>query len=152
LVLPEGVTEGEEGTGNTWARSEDPIHSQYALPHEPSGYEVNVTTSPDVGETRSHFTPRDIVWSRATTHPIGEGALARMVDEIQSDRHQRAAQKWEEQGISTRSRVPTLMTPEQLEDWNNLKHAADLSSAGYSEAAVAGEDEANTADKIWTNR
>lgn len=60
----------------------------------PGSYEENVTTSPDFGTFPSHFSPQDISWSRTTRHPIGDDATARLIEEIQSDRHEAAAEKF----------------------------------------------------------
>lgn len=91
---------------------QDPRYSEYA--HEagvPGTYEESITTSPDFGTFPSHFSPHDLSWSRTTRHYISpedalrartEGALfpteqtgptARLIEEIQSDRHEAAAEK-----------------------------------------------------------
>ncbi len=63
----------------------------------PGSYEENITTSPDFGVFKSHFTPRDISWSRTSRHLLNpedpNSPTARLVDEIQSDRHAAAAKK-----------------------------------------------------------
>jgi hypothetical protein len=74
----------------------DPHYSEYS--HSggvPNSYEENVTTSPDFGSFPSHFSPQDISWSRTTRHPVDDqqGAIARLIEEIQSDRHEAAAER-----------------------------------------------------------
>lgn len=62
----------------------------------PGSYEENITTSPDFGSFPSHFSPQDLSWSRTTRHPVADdpqGRLARLVEEIQSDRHEAAAER-----------------------------------------------------------
>jgi hypothetical protein len=80
------------------------------VPGVPNSYEENITTSPDFGTFPSHFSPRDLSWSRTTRHyldPVTQAGgsaylsdaekanspTARLVEEIQSDRHQAAAEK-----------------------------------------------------------
>ena len=91
-----------------------PQHSEYshaqkgdspdkaASPFGNRAYQLSVTTSPEFGEHTSHFTPQDISWSRTNQLPTEEfggsaldpqgykGRLMRMIDEIQSDGHQKA--------------------------------------------------------------
>lgn len=79
-------------------------------PGVPLSYTEDVTRSTDFGKFPSHFSPQDISWSRTTRHPVDnpgnvEGAqqkLLRLIEEIQSDRHEAAAEK-----------VPGWLTPEQ---------------------------------------
>lgn len=93
----------------------DPLHGQYShaergsspdnssSPYGHQFYQEDITTSPDFGEFSSHFTPQDISWNRTNRLPVGGqdlvGAedlsdpgvkLMRVIDEIQSDRHQKA--------------------------------------------------------------
>lgn len=77
----------------------------------PNSYEENITSSRDLPPYESHFSPWDISWSRTTRHnvpahpvrndPIPEGETdfgnhfdrARLIEEIQSDRHSAAGEK-----------------------------------------------------------
>lgn len=91
-------------------RSSYPQHSDYShaarsssgnvSPFGNDKYKLSITTSPDFGASQSHFSPQDISWSRTNQLPTGEfdpekpgdynGPTMRLIDEIQSDRHQRA--------------------------------------------------------------
>lgn len=113
--------------------------SDYAHPPGvPNTYEESITQSPDFGEFTSHFTPFDLSWSRTTRHYLdpqdfdsrnlsGEareanpvkGPIARLVEEIQSDRHQAAAEK-----------VNTL-TPEFRQELINAGHDPELFLEAY---------------------
>lgn len=64
-------------------------------PGVPGSYEESVTTSPSFGSFPSHFSPQDISWSRTTRHPadLPGSPLTRLIEEIQSDRHEAAAEK-----------------------------------------------------------
>lgn len=74
-------------------------YSEHAhTPGIPNSYSEDITTSPDFGEFRSHFSPQDISWSRTTRHYADtpddpQSALVRLIEEIQSDRHEAAAEK-----------------------------------------------------------
>lgn len=87
----------------------------------PNSYEENVTTSPDFGTFNSHFGNTDLSWSRTTRHHMddtdfgsrnvpgfeGKGPTARLVEEIQSDRHEAAAEKvprWSDEDPDTEVR------------------------------------------------
>jgi hypothetical protein len=73
----------------------------------PNSYEENITTSPDFGTFSSHFSPTDLSWSRTTRHYLDpddyasrnvsvdrpRGPTARLIEEIQSDRHSAGADK-----------------------------------------------------------
>lgn len=62
----------------------------------PGSYEESITTSPDFGSFPSHFSPQDLSWSRTTRHPVADdpqSRLMRLIEEIQSDRHEAAAEK-----------------------------------------------------------
>lgn len=91
-----------------------PLHAQYshaergaspdnaASPYGNQFYQEDVTTSPDFGRFDSHFSPQDISWNRTNRLPVAgqdlEGQdlnnpgikMMRVIDEIQSDRHQKA--------------------------------------------------------------
>ena len=70
----------------------------------PIGYTEDITTSPSFGTHPSHFSPQDLSWARTSQH-VAEGApletetdraqrnLVRLIEEIQSDRHEAAAEK-----------------------------------------------------------
>lgn len=68
------------------------------------GYEESLTRAPTLGHYSTHFTPDTISHSRSTSHPLaerptleglpGNPGLARLVEEIQSDRHSAAAERW----------------------------------------------------------
>lgn len=74
----------------------------YHKPSVPGSYEENTTVSPDIEAFNSHFNPQDISWSRTTQHKVpqvptdlnspSQGKL-RLIEEIQSDRHSKAADK-----------------------------------------------------------
>lgn len=74
----------------------DASYGEYAhTPGVPGGYEESVTTSPDFGSFPSHFSPQDLSWSRTTRHQadLPGSPLTRLIEEIQSDRHEAAAEK-----------------------------------------------------------
>ncbi len=90
-----------------------PQFMEYAhVPGVPSSYEESITKSPDFGMFQSHFTPRDISWSRTTRHSLDPSTptspTARLIEEIQSDRHEAAAEK------------AFLPTPQELAERNSL--------------------------------
>jgi hypothetical protein len=83
-------------------RVSQPEYGDHAhIPGVENSYQEHITTSPDFGSFSSHFSPQDISWSRTTKHPVDqpgdvEGAqqkLLRLIEEIQSDRHEAAAAK-----------------------------------------------------------
>jgi len=66
----------------------------------PGTYLEDVTISPDFGKYRSHFSPQDISWSRASqqnvdgvNNPENLDKWLHLIEEIQSDRHSDAADK-----------------------------------------------------------
>jgi hypothetical protein len=81
---------GDSGPGNP------------ASPYGAKAYQLDVTRSPDFGQYQSHFSDRDISWNRSNRLPLWgestgmgatgtpEGRTMRVIDEIQSDRHQKA--------------------------------------------------------------
>lgn len=83
--------DGRTDASMLYGRAAYPEHAHQA--GVPGSYEENVTTSPDFGSFPSHFSPQDISWSRTTRHPVGDDATARLIEEIQSDRHEAAAEK-----------------------------------------------------------
>lgn len=82
-------------------RGDSPDNSK--SPWNTRQYQEDVTTSPDFGSFSSHFSPQDISWNRTNRLPLWgesigmgpdsktpEGRTMRVIDEIQSDRHQKA--------------------------------------------------------------
>lgn len=106
----------------------DPSFPEYAhVPGVPNSYEESITKSPDFGTFQSHFTPRDISWSRTTRHyldPVTQSGGAshltgaelansptmRLIEEIQSDRHEAAAEKIHQLS----SDLQNHLTPDQM--------------------------------------
>lgn len=76
-------------------------YPDYAHPTTPGGYEESVTRSPEFGEFHTHFGPLALSHSRTTMQPTADQKLMRLIEEIQSDRHQAAADR------------PLITTPEQ---------------------------------------
>lgn len=97
-------------------RGDTPDHSAYshatrgdnpdnsASPWGSDFYQEDITQSPDFGGYQSHFSPGDISWNRTNRLPLWgestgmgatgtpEGRTGRLIEEIQSDRHQKAVQ------------------------------------------------------------
>lgn len=68
--------------------------NQYAHPVEnPTDYSESVTNSPDFGEFSTHFFPTTISHSRRTLQRSPQNERIHLIEEIQSDRHQRGREK-----------------------------------------------------------
>lgn len=103
-------------------------------PGVPLSYTEDVTRSTDFGKFSSHFSPQDISWSRTTRHPVDdpsnvEGAqqkLLRLIEEIQSDRHEAAAEKVGSFGPDAPKVRRGYRTPEDEQFFNdNSQFATD---------------------------
>ena len=87
-------------TGYSPDSGTDQYYNQRRLAHldtrVPGSYEESITRSPEFGEYPSHFSNEDISWSRTTRQPVADNPekTARLIEEIQSDRHSAAAEKW----------------------------------------------------------
>lgn len=94
LKLPFRVAQSRIPDQPSAARYADPAlsHIQQAIP---GGYEESVTNMDDLVQ-RSHFGPDALSWSRTTRHQDfdnGDPATLRLIEELQSDLHSKAAEK-----------------------------------------------------------
>lgn len=71
----------------------DAQYRDYAHPTAPGNYEESMILSPDFGRYDTHFGDMVLSHSRTTQQPTTDDKLMRLVEEIQSDRHQDAAEK-----------------------------------------------------------
>lgn len=69
-------------------------YGDYSHEHEPGTYEESRTRSTDFGPfSADHFGPDTISHSRTTVQPTTDDRMMRLVEEIQSDRHQAAVDR-----------------------------------------------------------
>lgn len=99
------------------ARHANPEFRRYSYPGRKGSYEENITLAKSLGSfPLDHFNPYAISHSRLSEHGTDEGIL-RLVEEIQSDRHEHAAE------ILPFNEIP--LTPQEFETYQGLlsRHA-----------------------------
>lgn len=136
--LPEITEESRSRLGH-------PNYMEHAHPvDDATDYTEDITTSPSFGVFNSHFTPGDLSWSRTTKHEAATPAvetetgraqrnLVRLIEEIQSDRHEAAAEKVYSPSEDLRNRIQQLTgrtIPTQLEGEDVFHVARRLPDAG----------------------
>lgn len=108
-----------------------PEYAEHAHPTElPEQYTEDITRSPSFGGYPSHFSNKDLSWARTTQHtadtpPLetetarAQRNLVRLIEEIQSDRHESAAEKVYTPSPDLRTRIEALTgksVPPQFEN------------------------------------
>src|SRR5690606_22630936 len=96
------------------------------LSHQSPGstYEESVTRyNPQRGafEFRSHFTPDTLSWSRTSSHDVPGTGKVRLVEEIQSDLHEVAAERQLRGPLDYRN----FLTAEELAEYDAMPHYAE---------------------------
>lgn len=111
-------------------------YSHNEEPGSEDEYSADITTSPDFGDYPTHFSPQALSWSRTTSHVLpNDGGALRLIDEIQSDRHARAAEKIDTPRGKPVSRVG-YRTPEQQEEMHKLDGIDDDEDQHFTTAEL----------------